>query len=102
MNLQNRTDSFRYQILSNSNWDTESPKSSLLDSFATTLTTTSVTGTPEAPLVATVRRCLKYSPETPSEYSRNISYNNCSNNKASIEIECSAQGDQIHVKSEYL
>ncbi|XP_031778975.1 uncharacterized protein LOC100680007 isoform X2 [Nasonia vitripennis] len=73
-------------------WDTDSPKSSLLDSFATT-TTTSALGTPETPLVATVRRCLKYSPETPGAATTSACFN-----RGSIEIECSAQTEEIHVK----
>ncbi|CAB0039277.1 unnamed protein product [Trichogramma brassicae] len=72
--------------------------------------------TPEAtPLVATVRRCLEYSPETPSEYGsgsntlRNdeASYgsaggggNSSSNsNRGSIEVECSSTDDRISVKT---
>ncbi|XP_058791920.1 uncharacterized protein LOC131664652 [Phymastichus coffea] len=76
----------------NAGWETDSPRSSLLDSFATT--TTTATCTPEStPLVATVRRCLKYSPETPnSNNSGGIA------NRGSIEIECQLRDEEFHVK----
>ncbi|XP_011503429.1 PREDICTED: uncharacterized protein LOC105366627 [Ceratosolen solmsi marchali] len=76
-------------------WDTDSPKSSLIDSFTTTNTSTACT--PEAPLVATVRRCLKYSPETPGAECSRSGYL-LPANRGSIEIECSALNDHIHVK----
>ncbi|XP_023245428.1 uncharacterized protein LOC106636519 [Copidosoma floridanum] len=109
----------REAIMSTSTWDTDSLKSSLLDSFATSMTTTSAICTPEAPLVATVRRCLKYSPETPcpsAEYSGSSSRcsnaSNClagsggngsgggSNSRSSIEIACFAQNDRIHIRGD--
>ena len=93
-------------MLSSGTWDTDSPKSSLLDSFATTATTSAVC-TPETPLVATVRRCLKYSPETPGhEYNNPRSNDNSvgsgtgGGNRGAIEIECYAGEEKIHVKSE--
>jgi hypothetical protein len=77
-------------------WDTDSPKSSLLDSFTTTNTSTACT--PETPLVATVRRCLKYSPETPGAECSRSGYL-IPANRGSIQIECSAINDHVHVKS---
>ncbi|XP_011302252.1 uncharacterized protein PsGEF [Fopius arisanus] len=72
-------------------WELESPKSSLMDDFPSSKSSLlhSVTETPEAPLVATVRRCLKYSPDvgTPRGHSR-----------GSIEIEYNVIGDYIHVR----
>lgn len=75
-----------------SSWDLDSPKSSMMDdlhsskSFATSMSTT-----PEVPLIATVRRCLKFSPE--GEPLR-------SNCRGSIEIEYSLVAEQIHVRGE--
>lgn len=83
---QEKRESLSRKMMSIVAWDTDSPKSSLLDSFAT-----SAVGTPETPLVATVRRCLKYSPETP--VAAGVS-------RGSIQIEGSVVDDQIHVKSE--
>uniref|UniRef100_A0ABD2XP54 Uncharacterized protein n=1 Tax=Trichogramma kaykai TaxID=54128 RepID=A0ABD2XP54_9HYME len=59
--------------------------------------------TPEAtPLVATVRRCLEYSPETPSEYgsgSSTLRNDEASyGGRGSIEVECSSADDRISVK----
>ncbi|XP_063972686.1 uncharacterized protein Psgef isoform X2 [Diachasmimorpha longicaudata] len=72
-------------------WELESPKSSLMDDFPSSKSSLlhSVTETPEAPLIATVRRCLKYSPDvgTPRGHSR-----------GSIEIEYNVIGDYIHVR----
>ncbi|XP_033176569.1 uncharacterized protein LOC100749680 isoform X2 [Bombus impatiens] len=71
-------------------WDLDSPKSTLTDDFHSSKSfLNSVSNTPETPLVATVRRCLKFSPE--SEPPRQ----NC---HGSIEIEYSVVGDQIHVR----
>ncbi|XP_076160107.1 protostome-specific GEF [Ptiloglossa arizonensis] len=71
-------------------WDLDSPKSTVTDDFPSSKSfLNSVSNTPEAPLVATVRRCLKYSPE--NEQPRP----NC---HGSIEIEYSVLGDQIHVR----
>lgn len=72
-------------------WDLDSPKSSVMDSSKSFVT--SMSTTPEVPLVATVRRCLKFSPESePSTRS------NC---RASIEIECSLVAEHIHVRGEF-
>lgn len=75
-------------------WELESPKSSLMDDFPSSKSSLlhSVTVTPEAPLIATVRRCLKYSPDadTPRGHSR-----------GSIEIEYNVIGDYIHVRGEW-
>lgn len=74
-------------------WDLDSPKSTLTDDFHSSKSyLNSVTNTPETPLVATVRRCLKFSPET-AEPPRP----NC---HGSIEIEYSVVADQIHVRGE--
>ncbi|XP_043254645.1 uncharacterized protein LOC122398629 [Colletes gigas] len=71
-------------------WDLDSPKSTITDDFQSSKSfLNSMSNTPEAPLVATVRRCLKYSPE--SEQPKP----NC---HGSIEIEYSVVGDQIHVR----
>lgn len=70
-------------------WDLESPKSSLLEDIHSSKSF--YNNTSETPLVATVRRCLKYSPEIEAPKS------NC---RTSIEIEYSVQGDQIHVRGE--
>ncbi|XP_015596759.1 uncharacterized protein LOC107268470 isoform X2 [Cephus cinctus] len=73
-----------------SSWDLDSPKSSYTDDFQNSKSFAStVVGTPEAPLVATVRRCLKYSPE---------SQTNQTNNRGSIELEISHIGEHIHVR----
>ncbi|XP_076228035.1 protostome-specific GEF isoform X1 [Nomia melanderi] len=73
-----------------SSWELDSPKSTVTDDFHSSKSLlNSVSNTPEAPLVATVRRCLKFSPE--SEPPRP----NC---HGSIEIEYSVAGDQIHVR----
>ncbi|XP_033227024.1 uncharacterized protein LOC117179394 [Belonocnema kinseyi] len=68
-------------------WDLESPKSSLLEDIHSSKSF--YNNTSETPLVATVRRCLKYSPENEAPKS------NC---RTSIEIEYSVQGDQINVR----
>lgn len=74
-------------------WQLESPKSSMIDDFQSSKSFLhSVTDTPEAPLVATVRRCLKYSPENDVPRS--------SNSKGSIEIECTVVADSLHVRGE--
>ncbi|CAL1677028.1 unnamed protein product [Lasius platythorax] len=72
-------------------WDLDSPKSSMTDDlYSTKSFATSVSTTPEVPLVATVRRCLKFSPEgEPS-----TRFNCC----GSIEIECSLVAEHIHVR----
>ncbi|KAK0179867.1 hypothetical protein PV327_005578 [Microctonus hyperodae] len=72
-------------------WELESPKSSLMDDFPSCKSSflQSMIVTPEAPLIATVRRCLKYSPEV--EIPR-------ANSKGSIEIEYDVIGDNIHVR----
>ncbi|KYQ58357.1 hypothetical protein ALC60_02777 [Trachymyrmex zeteki] len=73
-----------------SSWDLDSPKSSMMDDLHSSKSfVTSVSTTPEVPLVATVRRCLKFSPEgeLPTRSSR-----------GSIEIECSLVAEHIHVR----
>ncbi|XP_043477014.1 uncharacterized protein LOC122508012 isoform X4 [Leptopilina heterotoma] len=71
-------------------WELESPKSLLIDDLHSTKSfLNSVENTPEAPLVATVRRCLKYSPEIDPPKS---------NSKGSIQIEHSVHDEQIHLK----
>lgn len=76
-------------------WDLDSPKSSMTDDlYSTKSFATSVSTTPEVPLVATVRRCLKFSPE--SEPSTRF---NCC---GSIEIECSLVAENIHVRGEFI
>lgn len=71
-------------------WDLDSPKSSMNDDFHSSKSfLTSVSVTPEAPLVATVRRCLKYSPEGDAE---RIPYS-----RGSIEVELSSHDDHIRV-----
>ncbi|XP_025602970.2 uncharacterized protein LOC105691992 isoform X2 [Athalia rosae] len=77
-------------------WEFESPKSaSANDDFQSSksfLTSTSVT--PEAPLVATVRRCLKYSPEGSLD-----GYESSTNgSRGSIEVELSSEEDHIRVQ----
>ncbi|XP_076232377.1 protostome-specific GEF [Calliopsis andreniformis] len=73
-----------------SSWDLDSPKSTLTDDFHSSKSfLNSMSNTPEAPLVATVRRCLKFSPESEPPKP------NC---HGSIEIEYSVVGDQIHVR----
>lgn len=77
-----------------SSWELDSPKSTVTDDFHSSKSLlNSVSNTPEAPLVATVRRCLKFSPE--SELPRPNCY-------GSIEIEYSVVGDQIHVRGNLL
>ncbi|XP_057325089.1 uncharacterized protein LOC130667491 isoform X2 [Microplitis mediator] len=72
-------------------WDLDSPKSSLIDDFPSSKSSFvhSVNETPEAPLIATVRRCLKYSPEVEIPKS---------NSRSSIELEYNIIGDCIHVR----
>lgn len=71
-------------------WDLDSPKSTLTDDFHSSKSyLNSVSNTPETPLVATVRRCLKFSPESEPPKP------NC---HGSIEIEYSVVADQIHVR----
>ncbi|KAK2579579.1 hypothetical protein KPH14_010874 [Odynerus spinipes] len=73
-------------------WELESPKSSSTDDYYSSKSVlNSVSNTPEAPLVATVRRCLKYSPESEPLKS------NC---RGSIEIEYSFVTDHIKVRGE--
>lgn len=77
-----------------SSWDLDSPKSSMMDDLHSSKSfVTSVSTTPEVPLVATVRRCLKFSPEgeLPTRSSR-----------GSIEIECSLVAEHIHVRGEFI
>ncbi|KAL0124761.1 hypothetical protein PUN28_006547 [Cardiocondyla obscurior] len=74
-----------------SSWDLDSPKSSLMDDLHSSKSfVTSVSTTPEVPLVATVRRCLKFSPEGELPMR--------SNSRGSIEIECSVVAEHIHVR----
>jgi len=76
-----------------SSWELDSPKSSMMDDLHSSKSfVTSVSTTPEVPLVATVRRCLKFSPEgeLPTR-------SNC----GSIEIECSLVAEHIHVRGEF-
>lgn len=76
-------------------WDLDSPKSSMMDDLHSTKSfATSVSTTPEVPLIATVRRCLKFSPE--SEPSTR--FNSC----GSIEIECSLVAEHIHVRGKFM
>lgn len=71
-------------------WDLESPKSTVTDDFQSSKSfLNSMSNTPEAPLVATVRRCLKFSPESEPPKP---------NSHGSIEIEYSLVGDQIHIR----
>ncbi|KAL2723811.1 hypothetical protein V1477_019043 [Vespula maculifrons] len=73
-------------------WELESPKSSLTEDYHSSKSIlNSISDTPEAPLVATVRRCLKYSPE--SEPSRSDS-----DRRGSIEIEYSFVADRVQVR----
>jgi len=76
-------------------WDSlDSPKSSMMDDLQSSKSfVTSVSTTPEVPLVATVRRCLKFSPEDELP-----TRSNC---RGSIEIECSLVAEQIHVRGEH-
>ena len=75
-------------------WDLESPKSSLLDDLHSSKSFyNTVNNTPETPLVATVRRCLKYSPENEARKS---------NSRSLIEIESSVQSDEVHVRGRIL
>lgn len=74
-------------------WELDSPKSSLLDDLHSTKSfLNSINNTHEAPLVATVRRCLKYSPEIDHPKF---------NSRGSIQIEHSVQDEQIHLKGEF-
>ncbi|XP_034194309.1 protostome-specific GEF [Osmia lignaria lignaria] len=74
----------------NGTWELDSPKSSLTDDFQSSKSfLNSMSNTPETPLVATVRRCLKFSPES------ELPKPNC---HGSIEIEYSVVGEQIHVR----
>lgn len=78
-------------------WDLDSPKSSLIDDYQSSKGSfiQSVSETPEAPLIATVRRCLKYSPEFDNNGSK-------LHTRGSIEIEYNATGDFIHIKGKYI
>ncbi|XP_046829022.1 uncharacterized protein LOC124428699 isoform X3 [Vespa crabro] len=71
-------------------WELESPKSFLTEGYHNSILN-SISNTPEAPLVATVRRCLKYSPE--SEPSKSDS-----DRRGSIEIEYSFVANHIQVR----
>lgn len=72
-------------------WDLDSPKSSTLDDLHSSKSfVTSVSTTPEVPLIATVRRCLKFSPEDEQP-----PRSSC---RGSIEIECSLVAEHIHVR----
>ncbi|KAF7997743.1 hypothetical protein HCN44_009141 [Aphidius gifuensis] len=73
-------------------WDLDSPKSSLIDDYQNSKNSflQSVIETPEAPLIATVRRCLKYSPECDNV--------NKLQTRGSIEIEYNAVSDYIHIR----
>ncbi|CAL7948000.1 unnamed protein product [Xylocopa violacea] len=72
-------------------WDLDSPKSTVTDDFHSSKSfLNSMSNTPETPLVATVRRCLKFSPETEPP--------KANNSHGSIEIECSLVNDRIHVR----
>ncbi|XP_023288697.1 uncharacterized protein LOC105696840 [Orussus abietinus] len=74
-------------------WNSASPKSFLTEDLQSSKSfLTSVSDTPEAPLVATVRRCLKYSPEN------TLPQFNQSQTRGSIEIEVSLMKDHIHVR----
>ncbi|XP_067215938.1 uncharacterized protein PsGEF isoform X2 [Linepithema humile] len=74
-----------------SSWDLDSPKSSMMDDLHSSKSfVTSTSTTPEVPLVATVRRCLKFSPE-----SEPPTRSTC---RGSIEIECSLVAEHIHVR----
>lgn len=75
-------------------WDLDSPKSSMMDDQSSKSFVTSVSTTPEVPLVATVRRCLKFSPEDELP-----TRSNC---RGSIEIECSLVAEQIHVRGKHV
>lgn len=78
----------------NGTWELDSPKSSLTDDFQSSKSfLNSMSNTPETPLVATVRRCLKFSPES------ELPKPNC---HGSIEIEYSVVGEQIHVRGKCL
>lgn len=71
-------------------WDIDSPKSSMTDDLHSSKSfVTSISTTPEVPLVATVRRCLKFSPEDEQPRS------NC---RGSIEIEWSVVAEYIRVR----
>lgn len=73
-------------------WISESPRSSLMEQSSKSFLT-SIYETPEAPLVATVRRCLKYSPEC--EMPRTVI-------RGFIEIACSVvNGNEVHVRGRF-
>ncbi|KAI4488023.1 hypothetical protein M0804_004871 [Polistes exclamans] len=74
-------------------WELESPKSALTEDNRSSKSILKPTSdnTPEVPLVATVRRCLKYSPE--SEPSKSDI-----DRRGSIEIEYSFVADHIRVR----
>ncbi|XP_066594819.1 uncharacterized protein PsGEF [Prorops nasuta] len=76
-------------------WDLDSPKSSVTDDFYSSKSSflTSISNTPEAPLVATVRRCLKFSPEGTVEPAAHLL-----SSRGSIEIEYSLINDHINVR----
>jgi len=77
-----------------SSWDLDSPKSSMMDDLHSSKSfVTSTSTTPEVPLVATVRRCLKFSPESEPPMRSNC--------RGSIEIECSLVAEHIHVRGEF-
>ncbi|XP_043681403.1 uncharacterized protein LOC122635343 isoform X1 [Vespula pensylvanica] len=71
-------------------WELESPKSTE-DYHSSKSILNSISDTPEAPLIATVRRCLKYSPE--NEPSRSDT-----DRRGSIEIEYSFVADHVQVR----
>ncbi|XP_044595390.1 uncharacterized protein LOC123272572 isoform X3 [Cotesia glomerata] len=72
-------------------WDLDSPKSSLIDEFPSSKSSFVHSGneTSETPLIATVRRCLKYSPEVEIPEP---------NSRSSIELEYNIIGDSIHIR----
>lgn len=75
-----------------SSWELDSLKSSATDDLHSSKSfVTSVSTTPDVPLIATVRRCLKFSPEGDPPRS------NC---RSSIEIECSFVAEHIYVRGE--
>lgn len=78
-----------------SSWDLDSLKSSMMDDLHSSKSfVTSMSTTPEVPLVATVRRCLKFSPENEVPMRSNC--------RGSIEIECSLVAEHIHVRGEFI
>ena len=75
-------------------WELDSPKSSMIDDFQSSKSFLySITNTPEAPLVATVRRCLKYSPES----EKTTSYSS----RGSIEIRWNVVADSLHLHGKF-